>query len=350
MKRSFPDPTALPHDSILDVLKEPRGRPEFPGIGRPQTFVGRVGAAQNDGLQTRIDELETERSSGMVLLKLDPRTIGRTDFANRLDRGLSIEDENFKRLKESIKAHGQDTPVRVRPAAPGSNFTYELVEGHRRHAAILQLAEETDGGFQILARLDAKASDSKDLVLKMYRENAERADLSAYETGRMFRSWLDAGLFDQQGTLADAADVSEQVVSRCLNIASLPEVVIQAFGDPRLIPQRWSEPLAALLKHHGDKVIKAAGEIARRKPRPGPEAVLQALSESVPSPRRKHGSETREESFKVKGKIVWTFAHKRGFVAAKFPKSIDPEIEAEVAVEVKKAVDRVITRRLGQPK
>ena len=47
---------------------------------------------------------------------------------------------------------------------------------------------------------------------------------------------------------------------------------------------------------------------------------------------------------------VWTFAHRRGFVAAKFPKSIDPEIEAEVAVEVRKAVDKVITRRLGQKK
>jgi ParB family transcriptional regulator, chromosome partitioning protein len=350
MKRAFPDPTALPHDSILDVLKEPRARTELPSIGRPQTFVGRVGAAQNDGLQAKIDELEKERSGGMLLLKLDPTTIGRTAFANRLGRSLSTDDDDFKRLKASIRAHGQDTPIRVRPAATGARTAYELVEGHRRHAAILELAREVEGGFQILARLDAKAADSKDLVLKMYRENAERADLSAFETGHMFRSWLDAKLFDSQVVLAKASGASEQTVSRCLTIAALPEPVIQAFGDPRVIPQRWAEKLAGLLKHHSDKVLKTAREIAKKRPRLEPDAVLDQLTESVGSVPRKHGSETREESFKVKGKIVWTFAHRRGFVAAKFPKSIDPDIEAEIAVEVKKAVDKVITRRLGHKK
>jgi hypothetical protein len=81
-----------------------------------------------------------------------------------------------------------------------------------------------------------------------------------------------------------------------------------------------------------------------------PEAVYKRLVDSVASKRPKRGSETREEQFKVKGKIVWTLAHKRGFVAAKFPKSIDPEIVAEVAAEVKKAVDRVMTQRFGKPK
>ena len=75
MKRSFPDPTALPHDTILDVLKEPRARGESPA--RPQTFVGRVGAAQNDGLQARIEVLEAERQAGMVVLRVDPRKFAR---------------------------------------------------------------------------------------------------------------------------------------------------------------------------------------------------------------------------------------------------------------------------------
>lgn len=350
MKRAFPDPTALPHDSILDVLKEPRARAETSAAGRPQTFVGRVGAAQNDGLQARIEELEQERSGGMLLLRLDPASIGHTEFANRHELGLSTDDDEFKRLKESIRLNGQDTPVRVRPAALGSPTPYELVEGHRRHAAIQQLSTEIAGGLQILARLDAQAVESKDLVLKMYRENAERADLSAFETGRMFQSWLEADLFPNQAALAKALAVSEQVVSRCLTIASLPEAILQAFGDPRVISQRWAETLAALLKHHGDKALRAAVTIAKQAPRPTPEAVLKALSDAGGAAAKKRGADTREESFKVKGKIVWTFAHRRGFVAAKFPKSIDPEIEAEVADEVRKAVDKVITRRLGQPK
>jgi len=96
------------------------------------------------------------------------------------------DDEEFRSLKASILANGQDTPVRVRPASEGSGVPYELVEdiGSRRNT---EINREVDGGFQILARIDAKAVEAKDLVQKMYRENAERQNLSAHETGLCLR-------------------------------------------------------------------------------------------------------------------------------------------------------------------
>ncbi len=119
------------------------------------TFIGQAGQQVAQGYAARVEELERERESGLVLLRLDPKTIALTEFANRHALGLDTSDESFKALKDSIRTHGQDTPVRVRPAAAGAAKPYELVEGHRRHAACLALDKETDGGFQILARLDA---------------------------------------------------------------------------------------------------------------------------------------------------------------------------------------------------
>ncbi len=351
-KSRFGDPSSMPDDPALRVLAlRPLNASAQPRTAR--TWPGRLAEEDGVGLQNHLAkeraERAAERDAGLVLVKLDPESIGLTEFANRHELSLSSKDKKLKALKASIKANGQDTPVRVRPVT-GGDHPYELVEGHRRHAAIRELNREAEGGFQILARLDAKASETKDLVLKMYRENAEREDLSAYETGRMFQSWLTAKLYPTQGALAEDIKVSDSLVTRCLAIASLPEAVLQAFGDPRVIAQRWADSLTTILKHDSAAVCGTAVEISQANPRLEPEAVYKRLVDSAASGHRKRGSDTREEQFKVKGKIVWTFAHKRGFVAAKFPKSLDPEIEAEVAVEVKKAVDRVMTQRFGRPK
>lgn len=351
-KSRFGDPTTMPDDPALRVLS--LRQPGASAAKPPRTWPGRLAEEDGQGLQNHLAkeraERSAERAAGLVLVKLDPESIGLTEFANRHALSLSSKDKKLKALKASIKTNGQDTPVKVRPAALGAAHLYELIEGHRRHAAIAELNRETDGGFQILARLDAQASEAKQLVLKMYRENAEREDLSAFETGRMFQSWLAAKLYPTQGALAEDISVSDSMVTRCLAIASFPGEVIQAFGDPRVISQRWADALSGLVKHDLSALCAAALEVAQLSPRLEAEAVFKRLMASSGVTPRKRGAATREEQFKVKGKIVWTFAHKRGFVAAKFPKSIDPEIEAEVAIEVKKAVDRVMTQRFGNPK
>lgn len=350
-KSRFGDPSLMPDDPALRVL-DIRRQNSTAQPRTARTWPGRLAEEDGVGLQNHLAreraERAAEREAGLVLVKLDPEKIGLTEFANRHELGLSSKDKKFKALKASIRANGQDTPVRVRPS--GGALPYELVEGHRRHAAIRELNREIDGGFQILARLDAKASETKDLVLKMYRENAEREDLSAYETGRMFQSWLAAKLYPTQGALAEDIKVSDSLVTRCLAINALPDPVLKAFGDPRLIAQRWADSLVTALKHASASVLAAAAEICEANPRPEAEAIYRRLLDAASSATRKRSAATREEQFKVKGKIVWTFAHKRGFVAAKFPKSLDPEIEAEVAAEVKKAVDRVMTERFGTPK
>lgn len=308
--------------------------------GRIKAHIAVVGEQVKDGFATRVEKLEAERSGGMVLLRLDPKTIGTTEFANRHELSLSSKDPKFQHLKHSIATHGQDTPVRVRPALPGNAFSFELVEGHRRLAACQVLDRESDG-FTILARVDSAASEQKNLVLKMYRENAEREDLSPFEYGRMFRSWLDAKVFAKQGELAVALGLSDATISQYLTVADLPAPVILAFGDPRSISLRWMQEISRALKINESAVLEAAERVSSHEPRPAPEQVLRALVDGEKRP-----SASREEAVKIDGKVAFRIARRDGRLSLKFGKQVDRVVQRELTEEIKELVEKRLSQRL----
>ena len=320
--------------------------PERPSEHRVRAYIADVGEQVKEGLAARVEKLEAERQSGFVLLRLDPKSIARTEFANRHELSLQMTDTSFAALKESIRTHGQDTPIRVRPAPPGAATPYELVEGHRRHAVCLALDAEIETGFPILVRLDAAARDSRDLVLKMYRENAERQDLSPYEYGRMFQSWLDAKVFKRQGELATAVNLVDSSVSNYLKIAELPAEVLAAFGDPRAIAVRWITDLARALKADATGVRAAARDILERQPRPAPDVVYRELSAFGVAEAKRSGS-TREEAVKIKGKIAFSLARRGGRITVKFGKTVDRAVQQEVGDAIKEVAERLLNSRLG---
>src|SRR5258706_10026097 len=110
---------------------------------REPAYVASFGRGLNEGLKDQIARLEGERSSGFVVLKLDPKHIVASAFANRDARSLDGKDPELEALKTDIRTRGQLEPIRVRPAAPGALVEYEPVYAHRRHAACLALAAET---------------------------------------------------------------------------------------------------------------------------------------------------------------------------------------------------------------
>ena len=89
-------------------------------------------------------------------------------------------------------------------------------------------------------------AETRDLVLKMYRENADREDLSPHETGMMFKHWLDAKVYPTQEAIAVDTGQTKQNVGRYIALASLPDYIIAAFRDPRLLSLRWSSELAGV--------------------------------------------------------------------------------------------------------
>src|SRR6185312_8888492 len=278
--------------------------PRVPSLPGAKPYVAEAGQRLAEGLREENQRLKAERSAGMLVLRLDPKRVRATEFINRHERAFLESDSKFIELKNSLRTNGQEHPIRVRAVADDPAVDFEIVSGHRRHRAALALDSEVEGGFPVLAIVDGKSAESRDLVLKMYRENEERADLSAFEKGTMFHQWLATGVFAEQGELATAIGVSDATVTKYLQIADLPSFVVAAFSDPRDIAVRWSHDLVKALKAQPAKVEEVATRLANTSPRPDAGAIARALIASGEATKESRGSPSREQAIKIDGRVA----------------------------------------------
>jgi ParB family chromosome partitioning protein len=292
-----------------------------------------------------IERLEAERAGGMVVLRLDPRRIRPSSFANRHHMSLDAADPKFIALKADIQRRGQLDPIRVRPISGDSGFDYEIVYGHRRHAVGLSLQGETEGGFALLALLDAPTVDAREHVLRMHSENFARSDLAPYEYGQMYASWLAAKCFKNQEEIAAAVGLDQSMISTYVRIYRLPAPVLAAFGDPRVISVRWARDLAAALKAGEAKVVAAAREIAARPGSQDPQAVMRELVQASQAPREGRAA-TKTETVKVRGKTLYTMNQSGDRLLLKFGSLVDRNLAAEARTELKDHLTRWLSKRV----
>ena len=297
----------------------------------PKTIAGEM----SEGYIQTIARLKAEREGGRVILELDPKQVRPSSVANRHSLSLDGADKDLKRLKADIASQGQLEPIRVRPAAGAADGIYEIVYGHRRHAACLALDAERSaaGGWKVLALLDAGATEVRAHVLKMYQENAARKDLSAFEQAHMFRLWLDQKVFESQTQIASEIGVSRQLVSKYMKLLELPEIVIEAFGDPRALSLRWVDQLEPALAADRERVLASAKALTELAEPPAPEAVLEALLTGVMPARRQRAPASESDTFRLGRETVYKVSRKGSRVAFRFGDSV-PEGVAREAVEV----------------
>ena len=193
---------------------------------------------------------------------LDPQWVRPSRWANRHEH--SYADAEFSVLKEDIAAAGVNVqPICVRPvktevlngSTPEGQPAYEVVFGHRRHRACLEL------GIQVQAMV--ADLDDRTLFETMERENRARKSLSAWEQGAMYRRALDEGLYPSQRRLAEAVGVDVSLISKSLSIARLPDAVVSAFSSPLDIQFRWAQPLADALQKDPEGVLARAQQIRK---------------------------------------------------------------------------------------
>lgn len=281
----------------------------------------------------RAKHYDEAKAQGLLLIRLDPKKIRATKFKNRNDRSLLVHDPTFVKLTKSLAAHGQETPIRVRPVKDAQPYEYEIVSGHRRHAACLALDVATKGGFPIVAIVDAAVDETRDLVLKMYRENAEREDLSPHETGMMFRHWLEAKVFPTQEAISVATGQSKQNVGKYIALASLPDYVIAAFRDPRMLSLRWSTDLTAVCEARGSDLKALAEDIAKRKPTPKADAVFAELIDGMP--KKKAAGASASESIKEGNKVLFELSAREGRYGIRLGKHVDKRLRKQLQHDLK---------------
>lgn len=215
---------------ILDRLSKAHAdKPDSPEkltqpIRRPSTAMS-VGGLR-DGL---------ERITNNSIRDIDPAVIEQDGLRDRLPFGA----EDIADLAESIRQHGQQVPILVRPATtPGH---YRIIYGRRRLAAIRSIG----GTVKAIVR----TLDDRQSVIAQGQENSLRLDPSFIEKAVFIAAMRDEGY--DTAVIREALGISKQSVStHVVVLDAIPLSVIEAIGPAHDTGRRkWTE-LADLSRHH----------------------------------------------------------------------------------------------------
>ena len=214
---------------------------------------GAVSTMKIDMLKGEVDKLRL----GKPEVSIDPKEIRASEWANRHDD--SFKSAEFEALRAEIKSAGKNTQaIKVRPIRNSTDgFKYEVVFGHRRHRACLEL------GINVVAIIEDL--DDKHLFIEMDRENRQRADLRPYEQGRMYVRALDKGLFTSIRKLAEDVGADSTNASRVIAMARWPATVLDAFESRLDVQYRWIIDLNAILERDPDVVLARAADISSKR-------------------------------------------------------------------------------------
>ena len=297
----------------------------------PGTMMGFLTAqstamVEAEALKERVKTLEGESP----LRKLEPSTIKASKWANRHE--ASFLTAEFQELKAEVAAAGGNVqPIKVRPlhvlnsSTLSTDASYELIFGHRRHRACLEL------GIPVLATIEETSDVS--LFEQMERENRGRRNLSAWEQGAMYRKALDEGLYSSLRRLSESLGVDVSLVSKSVSLARLPETVVSAFQSPLDIQFRWAAPLAAAMQKDPDGTLERARTLADARGDLNAARVFSILI-GIPDPVL-NGSTAATLAISKAGKVVGKLSvDSKGRVVVQFEASAIPDSRRKALVTV----------------
>jgi ParB/RepB/Spo0J family partition protein len=247
--------------------------------------------------------------------------------------GEQVSESGCASLIASIRKHGQKQPVLGRPCSGGSG-EIELIYGARRLFAARHL------GVPLLVEL--RCIDDRTALIEMDIENRVRRDITPYERGLSYTSWLRAGYFANQSELAKNIGVSEAQVSRLLRYAEIPTVVLGAFRSPADIREDWAVELARACRDpsHRGEIIRRARQVQKAAKVLRPRIAYERLM----GLGRRNGARTDTMDEIVRdssGTPMFRVRYRRAFVHLMIPRaSLETQVLTAICSEVKSTIER----------
>lgn len=270
-----------PADPAAFVPRMTEGRDlgllERPGPTAPIAHVA-AEAASSAALRELTDGIARARDEGRMVIELPLEAIAPDHLAR--DR-LPAEDEEMAALRDSIRAHGQRTPVEVTPLGTGEDgapLPYGLITGWRRLNALKTLHAETgEARFATVRALVRRPETAADAYVTMVEENEIRLGLSHYERARVAALATARGVFESEDAalLALFATASRPKRSRIRAFLALYHALEGTLRFPAQLPERLGLALVEMVRAGGADRIAVA--IAQEDPRT-PEAELAVLA------------------------------------------------------------------------
>lgn len=282
---------------------------EEPASVQPQrTLAGpvRTMGLTLDRMEDEARALRNALATGQSVVALDPLQI-EPSFV--LDRFAMADDEAFEQLKASMREHGQEVPVLVRPH-PTQEGRFQLAYGHRRWRAA--------GELGLTLKAVVRSFDDEALILAQGLENSARKDLTYIERAMFARALEDRGA--DRSVIMTALSTDKTELSKMISVArAVPEHIARGIGPaPKAGRRRWLE-LAELLRKGG---APAQTELLLADPDLNPDSdtrflrVLAALArpEKAPKPAPIWKSE--------KGRALAFLSHEGGKAVMRFDPAV----------------------------
>jgi ParB family transcriptional regulator, chromosome partitioning protein len=188
---------------------------------------GMTGAAKT--VVRSIEEMaeNTKRlMDGETIVEIEPQLL---DVSFASDR-LSEVDSELICLRDSIREHGQTTPILVRPN-PQNTERYMVVFGHRRARVALDLGLRVKA---VIKKLDDTAS-----AIAQGQENSARSNLSFIERAYFAQNLIASGL--NKDVVKSAIGIDDAMLSKMLSvIETVPSGMLITLGSAKKIGRdKW---------------------------------------------------------------------------------------------------------------
>jgi ParB family chromosome partitioning protein len=196
----------------------PRDNPA-PPVGAPH--LGTMSRGAVGAVGRSIEQLRAQS-----ILELETSLIDPSFVADRLD----VSQEHYRALVSSIREHGQQVPILVRPH-PQKEGRYQIAFGRRRLLAVIELGRKI--------RAIIKPLSDEELVIAQGQENSARKDLTFIEKA-LFAARIEQAGYARE-TIMAALTVDKTALSRLISAAvKIPQDIIESIGSaPSVGRDRW---------------------------------------------------------------------------------------------------------------
>lgn len=220
-ERRLPDGNSadVPESSVTSIGEPPKQLVRSGAVGAMGRSLGKLAHAA--------EEARALIAAGDAVVEIDPALIESSFITDRVGEAT---DEHAA-LVASIREHGQQVPILVRPHSEKTG-RYQVAYGHRR----LRAAAEIGRPVRAVVR---ELSDSE-LVVAQGQENSARLELSYIERA-MFAVTIEDRGFERDVIMA-ALSVEKTQLSRLISIGrAIPREVVRLVGPaPKTGRPRWS--------------------------------------------------------------------------------------------------------------